>query len=149
MHERLVDGADCRPDQRAAGAAGQTGTQCGRLCRTWAGIALSGLLAVYIQAKSLSAGAAWQIYGVLALVLIVLVARYLPRAGQLHRPGTAPEPLLLTADLRRLVWSYSPAGFGYILPATFYRKWRRCVFRQPVCPVCLANIGAASVVGLR
>ena len=116
------------------GQLGKPGLSAAVFAGPGAGIALSGLLAVYIQAKSLSAGAAWQIYGVLALVLIVLVARYLPRAGQLHRPGTAPEPLLLTADLRRLVWSYSPAGFGYILPATFYRKWRRCVFPAACLP---------------
>ena len=101
------------------GQLGKPGLSAAVFAGPGAGIALSGLLAVYIQARSLSAGAAWQIYGVLALVLIALVARYLPRAGQLHRPGTAPEPLLLTTDLRRLVWSYSLAGFGYILPATF------------------------------
>ncbi len=114
-----------------------------------AGIAISGLLAVYIQSRSLGAGAAWQIYGVLALILIVLVARYLPRAGQLHRPGSAPEPLHLTRDLRRLVWSYSLAGFGYILPATFLSqmaavRFPGSVFAQFVWPV----FGAAAVVGI-
>ncbi|MBF4178269.1 YbfB/YjiJ family MFS transporter [Lelliottia nimipressuralis] len=114
-----------------------------------AGIALSGLLAVYIQARSLSAGAAWQIYGVLALILIVLVARYLPRGGQLHRPGTSPEPLVLTTDLRRLIWSYSLAGFGYILPATFLSqmaavRFPGSLFAQFVWPV----FGAASVIGI-
>lgn len=101
------------------GQLGKPGLSAAVFAGPGAGIALSGLLAVYIQAKSLSAGAAWQIYGVLALVLVALVARYLPRSGQLHRPGSAPEPLLLTTDLKRLVWSYSLAGFGYILPATF------------------------------
>jgi len=114
-----------------------------------AGITLSGLLAVWIQAQGLSANAAWQIYGVLALVLIALVARYLPRAGQLHRPGTTPEPLTLTRDLRRLVWSYSLAGFGYILPATFLSqmaalRFPGSVFAQFVWPV----FGVASVLGI-
>lgn len=109
-----------------------------------AGIALSGLLAVYIQAKSLSAGAAWQIYGVLALVLIALVARYLPRSGPLHRPGSAPEPLVLTADLTRLVWSYSLAGFGYILRRPFCRKWRPCVFPA----ACLPSLSGRFLVSL-
>ena len=85
----------------------------------------------------------------LALVLIALVARYLPRSGQLHRPGTAPEPLVLTADLRRLVWSYSLAGFGYILPATFLSqmaavRFPGSLFAQFVWPI----FGAASVVGI-
>lgn len=114
-----------------------------------AGIALSGLLAVYIQARALSAGAAWQIYGVLALILIVVVARYLPRKGQLHRPDTVPEPLVLTSNLRRLVWSYSLAGFGYILPATFLSqmaalRFPGSVFAQFVWPV----FGAAAVAGI-
>lgn len=114
-----------------------------------AGIALSGLLAVYIQARALSAGAAWQIYGVLALILIVVVARYLPRKGQLHRPDTVPEPLVLTSNLRRLVWSYSLAGFGYIIPATFLSqmaalRFPGSVFAQFVWPV----FGAAAVAGI-
>ncbi|MNC00219.1 Major Facilitator Superfamily protein [compost metagenome] len=114
-----------------------------------AGIAISGLLAVWIQAQGLSAGAAWQIYGVLALVLVALIARYLPRAGQLHRPGSTPEPLTLTRDLRRLVWSYSLAGFGYILPATFLSqmaalRFPGSVFAQFVWPV----FGVAAMLGI-
>ncbi|MCU6670262.1 MFS transporter [Enterobacteriaceae bacterium H4N4] len=114
-----------------------------------AGIAISGLLAVWIQAQGLTAGAAWQIYGVLALVLVALIARYLPRAGQLHRPGSTPEPLTLTRDLRRLVWSYSLAGFGYILPATFLSqmaalRFPGSVFAQFVWPV----FGVAAVLGI-
>lgn len=116
------------------GQLGKPGLSAAVFAGPGAGIALSGLLAVYIQAKSLSAGAAWQIYGVLALVLIVLVARYLPRSGQLHRPGTAPEPLLLTADLKRLVWSYSLAGSAISSRRPFYRKWRRCVFPAACLP---------------
>ncbi|MGL4429973.1 MAG: YbfB/YjiJ family MFS transporter [Silvania sp.] len=114
-----------------------------------AGIAISGLLAVWIQAQGLSAGAAWQIYGVLALVLVALIARYLPRAGQLHRPGSTPVPLTLTRDLRRLVWSYSFAGFGYILPATFLSqmaalRFPGSVFAQFVWPV----FGVAAMLGI-
>ncbi|MCK6651968.1 MFS transporter [Enterobacter roggenkampii] len=131
------------------GQLGKPGLSAAVFAGPGAGIALSGLLAVYIQAKSLSAGAAWQIYGVLALVLIALVARYLPRSGQLHRPGTAPEPLVLTADLRRLVWSYSLAGFGYILPATFLSqmaavRFPGSLFAQFVWPI----FGLAAVVGI-
>ena len=129
--------------------SGKPGLSAAVFAGPGAGIALSGLLAVYIQARSLSAGAAWQIYGVLALILIVLVARYLPRGGQLHRPGTAPEPLVLTHDLRRLVWSYSLAGFGYILPATFLSqmaalRFPGSLFAQFVWPI----FGLAAVAGI-
>ena len=113
------------------------------------GIALSGLLAVVIQSRALSSTAAWQVYGVLALVLVVLIARYLPRPGQLHRSGVQPEPLHLTTDLTRLVWSYSLAGFGYILPATFLSqmtalRFPGSLFAQFVWPV----FGAAAVIGI-
>ncbi|AKL11159.1 TPA: YbfB/YjiJ family MFS transporter [Kluyvera intermedia] len=114
-----------------------------------AGIALSGLLAVAIQSRALSSTAAWQVYGILALVLVAFIARYLPRPGQLHRSGAQPEPLHLTTDLKRLVWSYSLAGFGYILPATFLSqmaalRFPGSLFAQFVWPV----FGAAAVVGI-
>ena len=122
------------------GQLGRPGLSAAVFAGPGAGIALSGLLAVYIQAKALSAGAAWQIYGVLALVLIALVARYLPRSGQLHRPGTAPK---------RLVWSYSLTGFGYILPATFLSqmaavRFPGSLFAQFVWPI----FGFAAVIGI-
>ncbi|AKM88382.1 YbfB/YjiJ family MFS transporter [Enterobacter ludwigii] len=131
------------------GQLGKPGLSAAVFAGPGAGIALSGLLAVYIQAKALSAGAAWQIYGVLALVLIALVARYLPRVGQLHRPGSAPEPLVLTKNLKRLVWSYSLAGFGYILPATFLSqmaavRFPGSLFAQFVWPI----FGIAAVAGI-
>lgn len=82
-------------------------------------------------------------------MLIALVARYLPRAGQLHRPGSAPEPLVLTKNLKRLVWSYSLAGFGYILPATFLSqmaavRFPGSLFAQFVWPI----FGIAAVAGI-
>jgi len=114
-----------------------------------AGIALSGLLAVAIQAQGLSAAAGWLVYGVLALVLIMLIARDLPRPGALHRSGEQPQPLHLTRDIKRLAWSYSLAGFGYILPATFLSqmaalRFPGSLFAQFVWPV----FGLAAMVGI-
>ncbi|WP_312213317.1 YbfB/YjiJ family MFS transporter [Pseudescherichia sp.] len=114
-----------------------------------AGIALSGLLAVAIQAQGLSAAAGWLVYGVLALVLIMLISRDLPRSGALHRSGEQPQPLHLSGNIKRLVWSYSLAGFGYILPATFLSqmaalRFPGSLFAQFVWPV----FGLAAVVGI-
>lgn len=114
-----------------------------------AGIALSGLLAVAIQAQGLSAAAGWLVYGLLALVLVALVARDLPRSGALHRSGEQPQPLHLSGDIKRLAWSYSLAGFGYILPATFLSqmaalRFPGSLFAQFVWPV----FGLAAVVGI-
>lgn len=129
--------------------AGRPGLSAAVFAGPGAGIALSGLLAVAIQAKGLSAASAWQVYGVLALLLVALIARYLPRPGEWHRPGAKTEPLALTRDLKRLVWSYSLAGFGYILPATFLsqmaaQRFPGSLFAQFVWPV----FGAAAVVGI-
>ncbi len=115
------------------------------------GIAISGLLAVLLHASGVSAAFAWAAATTACWhwCWLPLVARYLPRSGQLHRPGTAPEPLVLTTDLKRLVWSYSLAGFGYILPATFLSqmaavRFPGSLFAQFVWPV----FGAAAVVGI-
>lgn len=113
------------------------------------GIFLSGMLAVAINSLGLSAAQAWLVYGVLALVLIGAITLNLPRTGELHRPETAPEPLVLTPALKRLVWSYSLAGFGYILPATFLSQMAAArfpdsLFAQFVWPI----FGAAAVLGV-
>lgn len=114
-----------------------------------AGIALSGLLGVFIHAQSLSAAAGWQLYGVLALLLVVMIGRWLPRPGELHRSGEQPQPLTLTRNLRRLVWSYSLAGFGYILPATFFsqmasQRFPDSLFAQFIWPI----FGLAGATGI-
>lgn len=114
-----------------------------------AGIFISGMLAVAIHSLHLSASAAWSLYGILALVLVALIARNLPRKGELHRAETAPQPLILTGPLRRLLWSYSLAGFGYILPATFLSQMANArfpdsLFAQFVWPV----FGGAAVIGI-
>jgi len=113
------------------------------------GIFISGMLAVGINALTLTASQAWLVYGALALALVAAISANLPRAGELHRPNVAPEPLLLTPALKRLVWSYSLAGFGYILPATFLSQMAAArfpgsLFAQFVWPV----FGGAAVLGI-
>lgn len=129
--------------------AGRPGLSAAVFAGPGAGIALSGLLAVYIHSLQLSAAQGWLLYGLLALVLIAFVSRWLPRPGDFHRPGVKPEPLTLTTNLKRLVWSYSLAGFGYILPATFLSQMAAArfpgsLFAQFLWPV----FGAAAVVGI-
>lgn len=113
------------------------------------GIFISGILAVALHAWGVSAAFAWAAYGLLALLLVATIARFLPRSGQLHRPQQTPAPLVLNGDLKRLVVSYSLAGFGYILPATFLSQMAAArfpdsAFAQFVWPV----FGGASVVGI-
>lgn len=113
------------------------------------GIFVSGLLAVLLHSFQVSASLAWAAYGALALILVALIARHLPRRGELHRPDQMPEPLVMNGKLKRLVWSYSLAGFGYILPATFLSQMAAArfpdsVFAQFVWPI----YGGASVIGI-
>jgi MFS family permease len=129
--------------------AGKPGLSAAVFAGPGAGIALSGLLAVYIHSKALSATDGWLMYGLLAMVLIAFIARWLPKPGELHRSGVKTEPLQLTPNLKRLVWSYSLAGYGYILPATFLsqmaaHRFPDSLFAQFVWPI----FGAASVVGI-
>ncbi|WHP32897.1 YbfB/YjiJ family MFS transporter [Trabulsiella odontotermitis] len=129
--------------------AGKPGLSAAVFAGPGAGIALSGLLAVWIHAKNLSATDGWLMYGLLAMVLVAFIARWLPKPGELHRNGVKTEPLQLTPNLKRLVWSYSLAGYGYILPATFLsqmaaHRFPDSVFAQFVWPI----FGAASVVGI-
>lgn len=84
-----------------------------------AGIFLCGILAWVLHLHGASAATAWFAYGLLSLFLLLPVVRYLPRQGEMHRSAMATAPLVLSSGLKRLVWSYSLAGFGYILPATF------------------------------
>lgn len=114
-----------------------------------AGIFLSGILAVVIHSLQLSSAQAWAVYGVLAFVFIALISVNLPRTGELHRAHVATEPLKMTPTLKRLVWSYSLAGFGYILPATFLSqmasaRFPESLFAQFVWPV----FGGAAVIGI-
>ncbi|WP_277977215.1 YbfB/YjiJ family MFS transporter [Pantoea endophytica] len=113
------------------------------------GIFISGMLAVALHASGVSAAFAWAAYGLLALLLIAAIARFLPRTGQLHRPDQAASPLVLNGNLKRLVLSYSLAGFGYILPATFMSQMAAArfpdsAFAQFVWPV----FGGAAVIGI-
>jgi len=112
------------------------------------GILISGLLAVWLHSQQVSAAWAWGAYGLLALVLVALIARTLPRTGQLHRPESAPEPLHLTPGLKRLVWSYSLAGFGYILPATFLSQMATTRFPGLISQFVWPVFGGAAVVGI-
>lgn len=128
---------------------GRPGLSAGVFAGPGTGIFISGMLAVLLHAFNVSAAFAWGAYGLLALLLIALIARNLPKTGQLHRPEQAPEPLVLTPPLKRLVLSYSLAGFGYILPATFLSQMAAArfpdsAFAQFVWPI----FGGASVMGI-
>lgn len=114
------------------------------------GIVLSGLLAIGINHWGLSASQGWWVYGLVAALLALIVLPQLPRQGAFHRSSQVSiDPLQLTPELKRLVWAYGLAGFGYILPATFLsqmavQRFPDSLFTQFVWPI----FGAMSVGGI-
>lgn len=82
-------------------------------------------------------------------MLIAFISRNLPRSGTLAHPAQTASVPALSLPLKKLVCSYSLAGFGYILPATFLsqmaaQRFPASAFGQWVWPV----FGAASVGGI-
>ncbi|WP_066598010.1 hypothetical protein [Sodalis-like endosymbiont of Proechinophthirus fluctus] len=46
-------------------------------------------------------------------MLISIISHYLPRSGTLTHPTKAVSLLMLSLPLKKLVWSYSLAGFSF------------------------------------
>lgn len=86
---------------------------------TGAGIFISGILAVLIMKWQMSAMAGWLIYGSLAFICAIYVSYHLPKPWKMSREEVKVAPLTLTPAMKKLIWGYTFAGFGYILPATF------------------------------
>ncbi|UVL88037.1 MFS transporter [Pseudomonas sichuanensis] len=84
------------------------------------GIAVTGLLALGAHLLGLGSAALWLIYAMAALVMLLAVLRWLPRALE-------PAPVAATSNsgptqgkgIGRLGLVYGLYGIGYILPATF------------------------------
>lgn len=113
------------------------------------GIFASGMLAMLLHYCQVDAATAWLVYGAVAAVLIAFISRNLPRNGTLAHPAQTARVAALSLPLKKLLWSYSLAGFGYILPATFLsqmaaQRFPASAFGQWVWPV----FGAASVGGI-
>lgn len=84
------------------------------------GIALTGVLALAAHLLGLNSAGLWLIYAAAALVMLLAVLPWLPRAHSLPTSQTlsleAPQP---TSGIGRLGLVYTLYGIGYILPATF------------------------------
>ncbi|XBS68560.1 YbfB/YjiJ family MFS transporter [Acerihabitans sp. KWT182] len=113
------------------------------------GILVSGLLALVMHHYRVGAGHAWWVYGIVALVPIAIISGYLPRHGEFIRraPPEAAPPL--NPALKKLLWSYSLAGFGYILPATFLSQMAAHRFPDSAFGLWVwPTFGAAGVAGI-
>ncbi|UNK28841.1 MFS transporter [Serratia plymuthica] len=90
------------------------------------GITLSGLLAWFMSAAHYHASRSWYIYGTVALLAALIIFRHLPKEVDSAQPHVNKTPV--SSNLKRLVFIYALAGFGYILPATFLSQMARTTF---------------------
>lgn len=84
------------------------------------GIAVSGLLALVAHVFGLSSAALWLVYAVAALVMLLAVYPWLPRALEPAVVSSTPQQgATRSVGIGRLGLVYALYGVGYILPATF------------------------------
>lgn len=84
------------------------------------GIAVTGLLALLAHLLGMSSAALWLVYAVAALVMLLAVYPWLPRALEpAVVPSTVQQGATRSVGIGRLGLVYALYGVGYILPATF------------------------------
>ena len=83
------------------------------------GIALTGLLALGAHLLGLGSAALWLVYAVAALVMLLAVRPWLPRAMEPALPANVVPGATRRVGIGRLALVYALYGVGYILPATF------------------------------
>lgn len=93
------------------------------------GIALTGLLAWIAGHWQFTASQAWYLYGSIALVATLLIFGGLPRNLPVVS-GPRDGEQRMGRNLRLLLLTYSLAGFGYILPATFLSQMAQTLFHH-------------------
>jgi len=94
------------------------------------GIALTGLLALVAHLLGLGSAALWLIYAAAALVMLLAVRPWLPRALQpAVVPAASQANPTRSVGIGRLGLVYALYGVGYILPATFLSQMANQQFR--------------------
>ncbi|PVZ40100.1 MFS transporter [Pseudomonas sp. CC120222-01a] len=94
------------------------------------GIALTGLLALAAHLLGLGSAALWLVYAVAALVMLLAVRPWLPRALQpAVLPAASQQGPTRSVGIARLGLVYALYGVGYILPATFLSQMANQQFR--------------------
>jgi len=83
------------------------------------GIALTGLLALGAHLLGLGSAALWLVYAVAALVMLLAVRPWLPRAMEPALTANVVPGATRRVGIGRLALVYALYGVGYILPATF------------------------------
>ncbi|MFK0093406.1 MFS transporter [Pseudomonas sp. NPDC090592] len=112
------------------------------------GIAVTGLLALVAHLLGLGSAALWLIYAVAALVMLLAVRPWLPRALQ-PAPTPAHQGPTRSVGIGRLGLVYALYGVGYILPATFLSQMANQQFRgQWLADLFWPAFGLAAALGV-
>ncbi|AYG46112.1 MFS transporter [Pseudomonas sp. Leaf58] len=112
------------------------------------GIAVTGLLALLAHRMGLSSAALWLIYAVTALLMLLAVRPWLPRALQ-AAPSAIRQGPTRSVGIGRLGLVYALYGVGYILPATFLAQMANQQFRgQWLADLFWPAFGLAAALGV-
>lgn len=115
------------------------------------GIAITGFLALGAHLLSLDSAALWLMYSVAALVMLLAVLPWLPRA-HLLTPAASTAAVQAHPHQRgiaRLALVYALYGIGYILPATFLSQMASQQFQgQWLADLFWPGFGLAAALGV-
>ncbi|WP_252092074.1 MFS transporter [Pseudomonas sp. MWU13-3659] len=113
------------------------------------GIALTGVLALAAHLLGLNSAALWLVYGVAALVMLLAVLPWLPKALEPAAAVTVDSSQRRVTGIGRLGLVYALYGIGYILPATFLSQMASQQFHgQWLADLFWPAFGLASALGV-
>lgn len=90
------------------------------------GILLTGLLALGSNLLGENSATLWLVYGVVALVLLLVILPFLPKPTSAVADATRAGD---NASIAHLCWIYFLFGLGYIIPATFLSQIASAQFK--------------------
>ncbi|MCG8292119.1 MFS transporter [Pseudomonas entomophila] len=113
------------------------------------GIALTGVLALAAHLLGLNSAALWLVYGVAALIMLLAVLPWLPKALEPAAAVAVDSGKGRVTGIGRLGLIYALYGIGYILPATFLSQMASQQFHgQWLADLFWPAFGLASALGV-
>ena len=91
------------------------------------GILLTGLLALASNLLGEDSATLWLVYGVVALVMLLVILPFLPKPDKGAPQSSAPAGR--NGSIAHLGWIYLLYGLGYIIPATFLSQMASAQFK--------------------
>ena len=91
------------------------------------GILLTGLLALASNLLGEDSATLWLVYGVVALVMLLVILPFLPKPDRGAPQSSAPAGR--NGSIAHLGWIYLLYGLGYIIPATFLSQMASAQFK--------------------